>query len=86
MLLAPGETADPARVGLCCQLCTSFNKKWPAGALILKEWELEVRGVVTTTQGQTQDAQGVGSAVEVWPLGFQVGVSCQGEISTKQTL
>lgn len=24
-----------------------FNKNWPVGALVLKEWELEVRGTVT---------------------------------------
>lgn len=59
LLLAPGETAGTARVGLCCQLCAVFsNKNWPVGALVLKEWELEMRGAVTAVQGQTQDAQG----------------------------
>lgn len=59
LLLAPGETAGTARVGLCCQLCAVFsNKNWPVGALVLKEWELETRGAVTAVQGQTQDAQG----------------------------
>lgn len=71
LLLAPGETAGTARVGLHCQLCAVFsNKNWPVGALVLKEWELEMRGAVTAIQGQTQDAQGGRIRWRYLPFGF----------------
>lgn len=53
----PWRDCTSHRVSLCSQLCTGFNKKWPAGALILKEWGLEVSRVVTATHGQTHGAQ-----------------------------
>lgn len=71
LLLAPGETAGAARVGLHCQLCAVFsNKNWPVGALVLKERELEMRGAVTAIQGQTQDAQGGRIRWRYLPFGF----------------